>query len=125
MSKKYSQSELKELAQPVFKENQNVDFLLATRDGQFFLPGKKFAAHNHASANGGLTIHKIENPLKSKEESSDQEQKTSTTEPKVKTSTKDASTKVKAGSKTTPKRKTSTKSGAAKGKTGSKTTKNS
>ncbi len=64
MSKTYSKSELEELAKPVFKNNPKVDSLHATRDGQFFLPSKLFAAYNHSVANGGLEIYILEKEAK-------------------------------------------------------------
>lgn len=60
MSKTYSKEKLQEMAKPVFESNPNVDSLLATRDGQFFIPQKACAAQNHARLKGGLEIYKIQ-----------------------------------------------------------------
>ena len=62
MSIIYSEEQLQELAQSVFKDNPKKESLLATGDGQFFFKESKIAAHNHASNNGGLKIYTIDNP---------------------------------------------------------------
>lgn len=85
MNKKYSIEELEELAKAVFKKNSKASYLLATRDGQFFLPGKEFAAHNHANGKGGLKVHKLANPTK--KEKKEKEPKTDKV-PSKKTETK-------------------------------------
>jgi len=58
-----SLTDLKKLAEPVFKANPKVDKLLATSDGQFFLEKNKNAAEFHAKKKGGnqaLRIYTID-----------------------------------------------------------------
>lgn len=55
-----SLTDLKQLAEPVFKANPKADKLLATSDGQFFLEKNKNAADFHAKNKGGLRIYTID-----------------------------------------------------------------
>ena len=63
MKKTYSLEQLKQMAKEVFENNPNADSVMATRDGQIFLPHAKNAAQLHARQSGGekpMTIYTIQ-----------------------------------------------------------------